>query len=306
MHTSENDNLFIPIRHRKGPQESLPPKQLTYIEDSWRRLKQNKLAMLGLAILVAIAIFSLIGPLLSDLAYYETNLKMKNTPPGRLFRFGSDELGRSIFVRICWGARISLFVGVSAAIIDVAIGVFYGSFAGLVGGKIEEIMMRIADIFHSLPSLLIVILLTVIMKQGIFTIILAMTLTGWVNMARIMRAQILQLKEQDFVTAAAAMGASKWRILTKHLIPNSFGPIITTVTLTIPHAIFTEAFLSFLGLGVQAPIASWGTMANDGLPALSFYPWRLFFPAGFISVTMLAFNLLGDGLRDAFDPRLRK
>ena len=218
--------------------------------------------------------------------------------------FGTDELGRSLFVRIWWGARISLFIGVSAALLDMAIGVFYGGFAALLGGKIDEVMMRGADMLYSLPHLLIVILLTVIMEQGITTIIIAMTLTGWISMARIIRSQILSLKEQDFVTAAKALGASNIRILVRHLIPNCFGAMITTVTLTIPHAIFTEAFLSFLGLGVQAPIASWGTMASDGLPALSFYPWRLFFPAAFISITMLAFNLLGDGLRDAFDPKV--
>jgi oligopeptide transport system permease protein len=220
--------------------------------------------------------------------------------------FGTDELGRSLFVRIWWGARISLFIGITAAIIDMILGVFFGGIAGLAGGKIEEVMMRIADMLHSLPHLLIVILLTVIMKQGIATIIIAMTLTGWINMARIVRAQILSLKELDFIIASKSMGAKRGRILLRHLIPNCFGPIITTMTLTIPQAIFTEAFLSFLGLGVQAPIASWGTMASDGLSALSFYPWRLFFPAAFISITMLAFNLIGDGLRDAFDPRLRQ
>jgi oligopeptide transport system permease protein len=211
-----------------------------------------------------------------------------------------------MFVRLCWGARISLFIGITAAVIDMVIGVLYGGFAGLIGGKIEEIMMRTADMLHSLPHLLIVILLTFIMEQGVLTIIIAMTLTGWINMARITRGQVLSLKELDFVTAAITLGASKTRILLRHLIPNCFGSIITTMTLTIPQSIFTEAFLSFLGLGVQAPIASWGTMASDGLPALSFYPWRLFFPALFISITMLAFNLIGNGLRDAFDPRLRK
>ena len=174
------------------------------------------------------------------------------------------------------------------------------------GGKTEELMMRFADILYSLPYLLIVILLMVVMGPGIFTIIIAMTMTGWINMARIVRAQILQLKHIDFATAAHAIGASRTRVLIRHLIPNTIGTIITTMTLTIPAAIFTEAFLSFLGLGVQAPIASWGTMANDGLSALRYYPWRLFFPAAFISFTMLAFNVVGDGIRDAFDPRLRK
>ena len=281
------------------------PVHLSFFQDSWYRLRKNKFAMFGLFLLILLTILAIIIPMVHSVTYFETHLKLKNHPPDSNYLFGTDELGRSMFARIWWGARISLFVGVTAAVIDMIIGVFYGSCAGLFGGKVEEIMMRIADILYSLPYLLIVILLTVIMEQGIVSLIIAMTLTGWINMARIMRAQVISIKEQDFVNAAFALGASKWRILLRHLIPNAFGPIITTVTLSIPHAIFTEAFLSFLGLGVQAPIASWGTMASDGLPALSFYPWRLFFPAIFISFTMLAFNLLGNGLRDAFDPRLR-
>lgn len=283
-----------------------PSRYGHFLDDSWYRLKKDKLAMFGLGVLILLFVFALIGPHLSPYKYYETNLAFKNLSPCKTHIFGTDELGRSLFVRIWWGARISLFVGFTAALIDVIIGVFYGGFAALLGGKVEEIMMRIADMLYSLPHLLIVILLTVIMRQGVMTIIIAMTLTGWINMARITRAQVLSLKEEDYITACTLLGASKKRILLKHLIPNCFGPIITTMTLTIPHAIFTEAFLSFLGLGVQAPIASWGTMASDGLPALLFYPWRLFFPAFFISLTMLSFNLLGDGFRDAFDPRLRK
>ncbi len=277
-----------------------------YWEDSWHRLKSNKSAMIGLVFLVCLLIFAIIGPLFSKVTYYDTALALKNTPPCRQFIFGSDELGRSLYIRICWGARISLFIGITAALIDMIIGVLYGGAAALFGKKADEVMMRVADLLNSLPHLLIVILLTVLMNQGILSIIIAMTLTGWINMARIIRAQMISLKEQDFVVAAMAIGASRWRVLWRHLVPNCFGSIITTVTLTIPHAIFTEAFLSFLGLGVQAPFASWGTMASDGLPAMSFYPWRLFFPAAFISLTMLAFNMLGDGMRDAFDPRLRK
>lgn len=166
--------------------------------------------------------------------------------------------------------------------------------------------MRCADILYSIPYLLVVILLMVVIGPGIMTIILALTITGWINMARIVRAQVLQVKAQDFVTAAVALGATRKRILFYHLIPNSLGPILVTLTLTVPAAIFAEAFLSFLGLGVQAPIASLGTMANDGLAALRYYPWRLFFPATIITLTMLGFNLLGDGLRDALDPRLNR
>ena len=262
--------------------------------------------MVGLYVLLVLIASAIVFPLLSSHTYYDTHLHLKNQTPSAHFWFGTDELGRDLFTRIWWGARISLFVGITAAAIDMIIGVFYGAFAGMVGGKTEELMMRLTDILNSLPHLLIVILLMVVMKPGITTILVALTITGWINMARIVRGQILQVKQNDFVLAARMLGASKWRTLVRHLIPNCIGTIITTMTLTIPAAIFAEAFLSFLGLGVQAPIASWGTMASDGLAALRYYPWRLFFPALFISITMLSFNMLGDGIRDAFDPRLRK
>ncbi|QVL54867.1 MAG: ABC transporter permease [Simkaniaceae bacterium] len=285
--------------------EALPEKGISYWKDAWIRLRANRPAIFGLTVLVIMIGSAIIIPFFSPHTYYETHLSLKNNAPSASFWFGTDELGRDLFTRIWWGARISLFVGIAAAVIDMAIGVFYGAFAGMIGGKLEEFMMRMTDILYSLPHLLIVILLMVIMKPGVTTILIALTITGWINMARIVRAQILQIKQNDFVMAAYMLGASRWRVLFRHLIPNSIGSIITTMTLTIPAAIFTEAFLSFLGLGVQAPIASWGTMASDGLSALRYYPWRLFFPAGFISITMLALNLLGDGIRDAFDPRLR-
>jgi len=285
--------------------DAIPEKGISYWRDAWIRLCQNRPAIFGLIILAVFLVAAVVVPFISPHTYYETHLHLKNTPPCKDFWFGTDELGRDLFTRIWWGARISLFVGITAAIIDMAIGVFYGAFAGMIGGKTEEFMMRITDILYSLPHLLIVILLMVIMKPGVFTILIALTITGWINMARIVRGQILQIKQNDFVLAAYMLGASRIRILLRHLIPNCIGSIITTMTLTIPAAIFTEAFLSFLGLGVQAPIASWGTMASDGLSALRYYPWRLFFPAAFISVTMLALNILGDGIRDAFDPRLR-
>lgn len=280
-------------------------QSFNYWQESWQRLKRNKVAMAGLGILLLLLLFAVIFPFLTPYTYYETHLHLKNLSPCKEFWFGTDELGRDLFTRIWWGARISLFVGIAASFIDLVIGVFYGSLAASFGGKIEETMMRIADILYSIPYLMVVILLMVVIGSGITTIIIALTMTGWISMARIVRGQILQLKQLDFIKAAQSLGASRMRILCKHLIPNVIGSIIVTVTLTVPTAIFAEAFLSFLGLGVQAPVASWGTMANDGLPALRYYPWRLFFPAGFISLTMFCFNLLGDGLRDAFDPRLR-
>lgn len=298
-------NWFEPLKKSEKPTQVIR-KSLTFWQDAWRRLKQNRLAIAGLWALLLLIFFSVISPWMSTYTYYDTHLDLKNLPPSSLFWFGTDDLGRDMFTRIWYGARISLLVGISAALIDVIIGVLWGGCAGYFGGKVDNILMRFADILFAVPYLLKVILFMVVLGQGLITIVLAMSLTGWINMARIVRGQIMQLKGQEFVLAALALGASQKRILFHHLIPNAIGPIIVTVTLTIPTAIFTEAFLSFLGLGVQVPIASWGTMANDGLPALKYYPWRLFFPAAFISITMLSFNLVGDGLRDAFDPRLRK
>jgi oligopeptide transport system permease protein len=280
-------------------------KKTSYWGNSWKRLRANKRVMFGLWTLAFLILMALAGPLLTPYAYYETHLPLKNLAPCAQFWLGSDELGRDLFTRLWWGARISLFVGVTAAGIDLIIGVIYGSIAGMFGGKADEALMRTADIIYSIPYLLVVILLIVVMGSGLMTIIIALALTGWTPMARIVRGQILQLKELDYASAAYALGASRKRILFRHLLPNAMGPIITTMTFSIPTAIFAEAFLSFLGLGVQAPIASWGTMASDGLPALQYFPWRLFFPAISISLTMLCFNLVGDGIRDAFDPRLK-
>jgi len=276
------------------------------MHDVWSRLKSNRIAYAMLWVLCFLLFMALIGPLISPYTYTEIHLERKNTAPSALYWFGSDELGRDLFTRVWWGARISLFIGITAAAIDVAFGVIWGSVAAYAGGKVDEIMMRICDILHSIPYLLFVILLTVMRGSGIGTILIAMTLTGWINMARIIRGQILQLKTNDYIAAAKVIGASPLRIIFRHLLPNALGPIIAILTLTIPTAIFTEAFLSFLGLGIQAPAASWGVMVNDALSAMRYYPWRLFFPAFMITITMLSFNLLGNGLRDAFDPRLRR
>ncbi len=277
-----------------------------YLNDAWERLKINPAAIFALVILSILLFMAIFGPYISHYSFSQIQLEMKNTPPDKQFWFGTDELGRDLFARVWWGARISLFIGITAATIDVIIGVLWGSTAAFLGGKLDEMMMRICDILYAIPYLLVVILLTVIRGTGILTILIAMTITGWINMARIVRSQILQLKQLDYITAAKAIGASPARILFRHLIPNAIGPIIAAMTLTVPTAIFTEAFLSFLGLGVQAPAASWGVMVNDGLSAMRYYPWRLLFPAAMITLTMLSFNLLGNALRDALDPRLRR
>lgn len=224
------------------------------------------------------------------------------------YPFGTDELGRDILTRVMYGTRISMLIAVIATIVNFFIGVIYGSIAGFEGGTVDNIMMRIVDIINSIPLMLYVILLMVMIPKsdGLLNIIIALSSVYWVSMARLVRGQMLSIKEQEFVLAARVIGVPKKKIIVRHLIPNAIGPIIVSMTMMIPSAIFTEAFLSFIGLGVSAPQASLGTLANSALSGLITYPYQLFFPAMTIAIMMLAFNFIGDGLRDALDPRLRK
>lgn len=286
--------------------EKISKASLSFWKDVFTRFKKNKLAVFGLVLLILLIAMAFVGPLLTPYNYYENDLTKTNLPPSAEHYFGTDELGRDMFERIWYGAKISLFIGIAAAFIDLVIGVIWGGIAGYKGGKTDEVMMRIADVLYGIPYLLLVILLMVVLGQGIWTMILAMSITGWINMARMVRGQVLSLKSQEYILASRTLGASVSRIMGKHLIPNAMGPILVTLTLTVPNAIFTEAFLSYLGLGLTPPLASWGTMANDGIGAMQYYPWRLFFPAMFICLTIFAFNVIGDGIRDALDPRLRK
>lgn len=305
------DPLFCPLA--KKPQTSaITRPSLGNGQQVARKLIKNRLAMLGLFIILALVAMAIIGPTLVPYSYSDQSLLMKNQELSAKHWFGTDELGRDMFARTWYGARISLAIGVVAALIDLVIGVAVGGAAGYMAGRgkrgerIDTIIMRVIEILYGLPYLLVVILLMVVMEPGLLTIILALSATGWVGMARLVRGQILQLKNQEFILAAQVLGAKFPRILLKHLIPNTFGVIIVNLTFTIPSAIFAESFLSFLGLGVQAPVASWGTMTNDGLGViLTGDWWRLFFPALMISLTMFAFNVFGDGLQDALDPRLR-
>lgn len=258
-------------------------------------------ALFGLLLFMA-----LIGPWGSPYTYAGIHLEMKNMPPCSQFWFGTDELGRDIFTRVWWGVRISLFIGFAAALIDTFIGVVFGAISAYFGGKVDACMMRFADVLYGIPYLLIVILFTVIRGSGISTILLAMTCTGWISMARICRGQIFQIKQLDYIAAAKTMGASSLRIIAYHLIPNAIGPIIATMTLTIPGAMFTEAFLSFLGLGIQAPAASLGVMISDGVLAMRYYGWRLLFPSLVLTSLMLSLNGIGNTLRDRIDPRLQQ
>ncbi|QMT16879.1 ABC transporter permease [Planococcus maritimus] len=305
--TQVRDEWFRPSGNDTDEKEAVVRPSLSYWKDAWRRLKQNKLAMLGLIFLAVLAVMAIFGPIFSPHSVTTQDLPNQNQSPSATHWFGTDEAGRDVFTRTWYGARISLFVGLMAALIDFVIGIVYGGIAGYKGGKIDAVMMRIIEILYGLPYLLVVILLLVVMGPSLWTIILALTITGWVGMARIVRGQVLQVKNYEFVTASKSFGAKTPRIIRKNLIPNSMGPIIVQMTLTVPSAIFAEAFLSFLGLGIQAPFASWGVMANDALPVIITGDWwRLFFPALFISLTMFAFNVLGDGLQDALDPKMRK
>ncbi|EFV79093.1 ABC transporter permease [Cytobacillus pseudoceanisediminis] len=289
-----------------GEAEKISKPSLSFWKDVFIRFRKNKLALFGLVLLGLLIFMAIFGPYMTPYDYASNDLSNKNQPPSSEHWFGTDDLGRDVFARTWEGARISIFIGVAAAVIDLIIGVLWGGIAGYKGGRTDEGMMRFADILYGVPYLLLVILLMVVLGQGLSTMIIAMSITGWINMSRIVRGQVLSLKNQEYVLAAKTLGANTSRIMGKHLIPNSMGPILVTMTLTIPSAIFTEAFLSFIGLGLTPPIASWGTMANDGLPAMRYYPWRLFFPATFICLTIFAFNVVGDGLRDALDPRMRK
>jgi len=256
-----------------------------------------------LAVITLSAIFS---PMFSPYTYDGQDVLNQNQWPSVLHWFGSDKFGRDIFVRTMYGARISLTIGFVTALLSLVIGVLYGGISAYLGGKVDMIMMRIVDILSGIPSLLYIILIMLFLEHSIQSILIALCITYWIGTARITRSQILSLKNQDFALAAKVIGESKIKILLSHLIPNSMGPVIVTVTFLIPSAIFEEAFLSFLGIGIQVPMASWGSLANDAIPTLFTQPYQMLFPALAISITMFALNFIGDGLRDALDPKLKK
>ena len=273
---------------------------------AWRRLRRNRLAVAGGAIIALMAVAAAVGPFVWPYDYKTQNFAEQRQPPSWRHPFGTDFHGRDLFVRVLHGVRISLAVGLAASLISLAVGAPYGAVAGYVGGRVDEAMMRVVDALYAVPLILFVILLMVILERGLGNIFIALGLVYWLGMARIVRGETLRLKETDYVLAARGLGASPARILARHLLPNAMGPIIVTLTFNIPEAIFTESFLSFIGLGVQAPRASLGTLASDGVIHLGSAPWILLWPALGISLLMLGFNFLGDGLRDALDPKGQK
>lgn len=297
---------FVPVGKNLENASRISRPTTTYFKDAWRRLKANKIAMASLILLVLLVLLAIVAPMVAQYSFSAQDTAMINKGPSSTHWFGTDSLGRDVFVR-CWvGARVSLFIAFVAAMVNLLIGIVYGGISGYFGGQVDLVMMRVVEILYSVPDLLWVILLMVVMGPGLHTIIIAISITGWGSMARVVRGQVLSLKQSEYVMAARTLGAGAKRIIGKHLIPNTLGPIIIELTFSIPSAIFTEAMLSYLGLGVPVPLASWGTLANEGARVLQLFPYQLLFPALLISLTMLGFNLLGDGLRDALDPKLRR
>ena len=270
--------------------------------DSWHRLKANTMAMIGLGFLIILIIISILTPLIAPYGYETQNLSLSATPPSKQHWLGTDTLGRDLLTRIMYGGRISLLVGFAATAVSLVVGVLWGTTAGYIGGRVDSVMMRIVDILYALPFMIFVILLMVIFGQSFILIFLAIGLIEWLTMARIVRAEVHSLKQQNFVKAATVTGLSTWQIICRHLIPNILGPVIVYVTLTIPGVMLFEAFLSFLGLGIQPPQSSWGVLISTGVETMEEYPWLLIFPGVLLSMTLFALNFLGDGLRDALDP----
>ncbi|HWA86696.1 MAG TPA: ABC transporter permease subunit [Opitutus sp.] len=274
--------------------------------DAWHRLRKNRLAVFGAFVLGVIVVACVAGPWFSPYAYNEIDLARTFRPPNAANWLGTDELGHDLLVRILCGGRISLLVGLVATAVALAIGVTWGAIAGYAGGRTDTVMMRIVDILYALPFTIFVILLMVFFGRNIVLLFVAIGAVEWLTMARIVRGQVLSVKKMEFIEAARALGLSRRRIIFRHIVPNILGPIIVYATLTIPAVMLLEAFLSFLGLGVQPPMSSWGVLIRDGAEKMEEFPWLLIFPGGIFSLTLFSLNFLGDGLRDALDVRSSK
>lgn len=278
-----------------------------YWADAWRRFKENKIAMIALVVMLILVVMVIFGPAISGYNFEEMDTSAINQTPNAEHWFGTDSLGRDLFARVWQGGRISIIIGLVGAVVASVVGSIYGGIAAYFGGIVDDIMMRIVEVLLSIPYLIIVILISVVTdSKSMGTMMLALTLTGWCGIARLVRGQMLQLKSQEYVLAANALGVSPFKTIMRHMIPNTIGIIIVAITFDIPGYIFSEAFLSYIGLGIQPPNTSWGALASAAQQNFMFYPYQLFFPSIMIALTMLSFTLLGDGLRDALDPKLRK
>jgi oligopeptide transport system permease protein len=310
METRRRDltpDLFTTLDVDRGEGERLAGPPVGFWKDSWIRLKKNRGAVISLVLLILLfALAFVLGPLLSQYSPYAQDLARRYIGPSASFWFGTDEFGRDMWTRVWEGTRVSLYIGFLAAFLDMFVGVTFGAVSGFLGGRVDDGMQRVIEILNGIPYLVVAILAMVVFEPGIITISIAIGITGWTYMARIVRGRMMQLKNQEFALASRSLGANGSRLVRKHLLPNSLGPIIVNLMFTIPSAIFAEAFLSFIGLGIQVPDASLGSLISEGAGEMRFHPYLLFFPSVVFCLLMVCFNLLGDGLRDAFDPRMRK
>lgn len=303
--TELNRNMFKIIGSDDADSNLIVRPIITYWQDAWRRLKKNPTAMVSLVTLIIVILLVIIGPYIRGYNFITINPTQKNIAPNSKYWFGTDNLGRDLFSRVWYGGRTSITVALVCTAIQVVIGCIYGGIMAFFGGWVDELLMRIIEVINSVPSLLITILLMLVLGNGMFGLLVAMSVTSWCGIARQIRGQILQLRESEYVFAAASLGASPGRIIFKHLIPNTMGILLLNTASSIPGYIFTEAGLSFLGMGLQPPSTSLGVLISIGQQSMEFFPYQVFFPSLVLCIMVLAFNLLGDGLRDALDPKLR-
>ena len=335
--SSVPDSAFVKYRPDRAGAEPELPRALSFLEDSWRKLRKNKAAVVTMVLLLIISALAFLSPLIAPFDPNVQHLSWKNLPPkwpgvgidglngtmvfrgrrvdsyalakvpeGQYFLFGTDEFGRDLLSRCLWGTRISLLIAFIAALLDLSIGIAYGLFSGMKGGRTDNILQRILEILSGVPSLVLVVLMLLIFEPGITSIILAMTISSWIPMARVVRAETLKIKQMEYVQAARALGASEGKIALSHVLPNISGIVIVRAMFSIPSAIFFETFLSFLGVGMRIPNASIGTLLNGGDKVFRLYPYQMFIPALILCVIMLSFNLFADGLRDVFDPKMKE
>lgn len=325
---SEKDLFQRVDLSRTADREKIASPSLTFLQDSWRRLTKNKGAVFSLVIVIAIILLAILAPVIAPFDPLEQNVQFSNLPariPGLFsglrngidvyaqqgvpegvnFYFGTDNLGRDLFSRVLYGTQTSLIIAFAAALFDITIGVTYGIISGWFGGRVDTVMQRFLEIISAIPNLIILVLMLLVMKPGLVSIIVAIGFTSWVTMARVVRAQTLKLKNLEYILASRSLGQSFWKIAFKHLLPNMAGLIIIQTMFSIPSAIFFEAFLSFLGIGIPVPDASLGSLINGGYKTFRIYPNLMWFPSGVLCVLMISFNLLADGLRDAFDPKMK-
>lgn len=305
--TNITPEMFKRIPKDDQEAEKIARPIITFWQDVWRRLKQNKAAMFSLVLIALLVILCAVGPFMNEFDFKTQDSKSKNLSPNSTHWFGTDSAGRDIWTRTWKGGRVSLTIGLVCAFVAMIVGVIYGSIAGLAGGWVDTVMMRFVEILSSLPYLLLIVLVQLWLdKQTFGTMLLALIVTSWTGTSRMVRAEVLRIKSEEYVLAARVLGVKAWKIITRHLIPNAMSIVIVGVTFDIPGFIFSEAFLSYMGLGLMPPDVSWGIMSSQAQQQLMFYPYQLFFPTLMIALTMLSFTLLGDGLRDALDPKLRK